>query len=67
MYLKIALNHSIKIKKNSSYINVNYNHPRSIIKESPIVLRINRISLNKKYENNWIYDEVLQKLDSNKN
>ena len=47
------------------YINVNSNHPRSIIRQIPnaVNIRINRLSSNKKifYENNWIYDEVFER------
>ena len=47
------------------YINVNFNHPRSIIKQIPnaVDIRINKLSSNKKifYENNRIYDEALEK------
>ena len=37
-------------KQTSSYINVNSNHPRSIIRQIPIAvnIRFNRLSLNKK-------------------
>ena len=54
-----------KDKQTPSYINVNSNHPRPIIRQIPnaVNIRINRLSSNKKisYENNRIYDEGLEK------
>ena len=54
-----------KDKQTPSYINVNCNHPRPIIRQIPnaVNIRINRLSSNKKifYENNRIYDEDLGK------
>ena len=54
-----------KDKQTLSYIKVNSNHPRSIIRQIPnaVDIRINRLSSYKKifYEYNRIYDEAFEK------